>query len=140
MVSLPNKGLLMNLDEYAAAFGWDEWPVPQLSQTVSAQMACAAQGPSMPWVSTHLTGIFYNKEQAAQIGMTEPPATLAECLRIACQSQSRGLLPIMQWGSAKTAWGSLSRCRLSWLPSAIPNPSTRDLPETGCHDRHSVGT
>ena len=25
-----------------------------------------------------LTGIFYNKEQAAQIGMTEPPETLAE--------------------------------------------------------------
>ena len=32
MVSFAKEGLLMNLDDYATAFGWDEWPVPQLNQ------------------------------------------------------------------------------------------------------------
>src|SRR5215212_7747089 len=32
MVSFANQGLLMNLDGYATAFGWDKWPVPQLNQ------------------------------------------------------------------------------------------------------------
>jgi raffinose/stachyose/melibiose transport system substrate-binding protein len=32
MVSFAKQGLLKNLDDYATAFGWDKWPVPQLNQ------------------------------------------------------------------------------------------------------------
>jgi raffinose/stachyose/melibiose transport system substrate-binding protein len=52
-----------------------------------------------------LTGIFYNKELAAQIGMTEPPATLAEFEDLLAEAKAAGLLPIMQWGSAKSGMG-----------------------------------
>ncbi|NLF78939.1 MAG: carbohydrate ABC transporter substrate-binding protein, partial [Chloroflexi bacterium] len=52
-----------------------------------------------------LTGIFYNKELAAQIGMTEPPATLAEFEDLLAKAKEAGLLPIMQWGSAKSGMG-----------------------------------
>jgi raffinose/stachyose/melibiose transport system substrate-binding protein len=52
-----------------------------------------------------LTGIFYNKEQAAQIGMTEPPQTLAEFEDLLAKAKDAGLLPIMQWGSAKSGMG-----------------------------------
>ena len=52
-----------------------------------------------------LTGIFYNKEQAAQIGMTEPPKTVAEFEALLAAAKDAGLLPIMQWGSAKSGMG-----------------------------------
>ena len=37
------------------------------------------------------TGVFYNKEQAAQIGMTEPPATLAEFEGLLAKAKEAGL-------------------------------------------------
>jgi raffinose/stachyose/melibiose transport system substrate-binding protein len=52
-----------------------------------------------------LTGIFYNKELAAQIGMTEPPKTVAEFEDLLAKAKDAGLLPIMQWGSAKSGMG-----------------------------------
>jgi raffinose/stachyose/melibiose transport system substrate-binding protein len=52
-----------------------------------------------------LTGVFYNKELAAQIGMTEPPATLAEFDDLLARASAAGLLPIMQWGSARSGMG-----------------------------------
>jgi len=52
-----------------------------------------------------LTGIFYNKELAAQIGMTEPPKTLAEFDEVLARAKEAGLLPIMMWGSAKSGMG-----------------------------------
>ncbi len=48
-----------------------------------------------------LTGVFYTKELAAQIGMTEPPKTLAEFDELLAAAKEAGLLPIMMWGSAR---------------------------------------
>ena len=52
-----------------------------------------------------LTGIFYNKTLAAQIGMTEPPKTVAEFDDLLAKAKEAGLQPIMQWGSAKSGMG-----------------------------------
>jgi raffinose/stachyose/melibiose transport system substrate-binding protein len=52
-----------------------------------------------------LTGIFYNKKQAAQIGMAKPPKTAAEFESLLAKAKAAGLLPIMQWGSAKSGMG-----------------------------------
>lgn len=106
MVSFANQGLLMNLDGYAAAFGWDEWPVPQLNQNRVAEDGTRGSGVLYAMgLNYSLTGIFYNKEQAAQIGMTEAPQTLAEFEEILAAAKEAGLLPIMQWGSAKSGMG-----------------------------------
>jgi raffinose/stachyose/melibiose transport system substrate-binding protein len=106
MVSFANQGLLKNLDEYAAAFGWDEWPVPQLNQNRVAEDGTRGSGILYAMgLNYSLTGIFYNKEQAAQIGMTEPPKTLAEFEAYLTAAKEAGLLPIMQWGSARSGMG-----------------------------------
>ncbi len=106
MVSFANQGLLKNLDGYAAAFGWDEWPVPQLDQNRVAEDGTRGSGTLYAMgLNYSLTGIFYNREQAAQIGMTEPPATLAEFEALLAAAKDAGLLPIMQWGSAKSGMG-----------------------------------
>ena len=106
MVSFAKQGLLMNLDDYAAAFGWDEWPVPQLDQNRVGEDGTRGSGSLYAMgLNYSLTGIFYNKELAAQIGMTEAPATLAEFEDLLAAAKEQGLLPIMQWGSAKSGMG-----------------------------------
>lgn len=106
MVTFANQGLLKNLDGYAAAFGWDEWPVPQLNQNRVAEDGTRGSGTLYAMgLNYSLTGIFYNKELAAQIGMTEPPQTLAEFEELLAAAKEAGLLPIMQWGSARSGMG-----------------------------------
>lgn len=106
MVSFANQGLLMNLDDYAAAFGWDEWPVPQLNQNRVAEDGTRGTGSLYAMgLNYSLTGIFYNREQAEQIGMTEPPQTLAEFDDLLAAAKDAGLQPIMQWGSARSGMG-----------------------------------
>ena len=106
MVSFAKEGLLKNLDDYATAFGWDKWPVPQLDQNRVAADGTRGSGSLYGMgLNYSLTGIFYNKKLAAQIGMTEPPKTLAEFDDLLAKAKSAGLLPIMEWGSAKSGMG-----------------------------------
>lgn len=106
MVSFAKDGLLKNLDGYAAAFGWDKWPVPQLSQNrVGADGTRGTGSLYAMGLNYSLTGVFYNKKLAAQIGMTQPPKTLDEFEALLAKAKAAGLLPIMQWGSAKSGMG-----------------------------------
>jgi raffinose/stachyose/melibiose transport system substrate-binding protein len=94
MVSFAKDGLLMNLDDYATAFGWDEWPVPQLNQNRVATDGTRGSGSLYAMgLNYSLTGIFYNKELAAQIGMT-CRRTVAE-FEDPKEGKDAGLQPIM---------------------------------------------
>jgi raffinose/stachyose/melibiose transport system substrate-binding protein len=105
MVSFAMDGLLKNLDGYATAFGWDQWPVPLNFVRVGTD-GVRGSGPIYAMgLNYQLTGIFYNKTLAAQIGMTEPPKTVAEFDDLLAKAKAAGLLPIMQWGSAKSGMG-----------------------------------
>ena len=62
MVSFAKQGLLMNLDGYAKAFGWDKWPVPQLNQNRVAADGTRGSGALYAMgLNYSLTGVFYNK-------------------------------------------------------------------------------
>jgi len=104
-VSFAKQGLLMNLDDYATAFGWNDWPVPLQFARMDADGIRGSGTLYATGLNYQLTGVFYNKELAAQIGMTEPPATLAEFDDLLAKAKDAGLLPIMQWGSAKSGMG-----------------------------------
>ncbi len=106
MVSFAKQGLLKNLDGYAKAFGWDKWPVPQLNQNRVAADGTRGSGALYAMgLNYSLTGVFYNKKLAAQIGMTTPPKTLAELEDLLAKAKAAGLQPIMEWGSAKSGMG-----------------------------------
>jgi raffinose/stachyose/melibiose transport system substrate-binding protein len=106
MVSFARQGLLKNLDGYAASLGWDKWPVPQLDQNRMAEDGTRGSGSLYAMgLNYSLTGIFYNKTLAAQIGMTEPPKTLSEFEDLLAKAKAAGLQPIMIWGSAKSGMG-----------------------------------
>ena len=106
MVSYAKDGLLMNLDTYATEFGWDKWPMAQINQNRLATDGTRGSGTLYAWgLNYSLTGVFYNKKLAAQIGMTQPPQTLDDFVSLLAKAKAAGLLPIMQWGSAKSGMG-----------------------------------
>jgi raffinose/stachyose/melibiose transport system substrate-binding protein len=101
---LVKDGLLLNLDGYAGVFGWDEWPPSQLEQLRLAEGgrprgegALYALG-----LNFSLTGVFYNKTLAEQIGMTSPPTTLAEFDDLLADASNAGITPIVQFNGGAT--------------------------------------
>jgi raffinose/stachyose/melibiose transport system substrate-binding protein len=106
MVSLVKDGLLMNLDEYATAFGWDKWSAAQLAQNRVAEDGTRGSGALYAMgLNYSMTGVFYNKELATQIGMTQPPATVAEFEDLLKKAKDAGLQPIMQWNATASGGG-----------------------------------
>ena len=76
---LAQDGLLTDLDPYADAFGWDSWSQKLLDINRVSADGVRGSGPLYAvGIGYNITGIFYNKEIAAEVGMTEPPTTFAE--------------------------------------------------------------
>ncbi len=95
--NLVTDRLLTNLDPYAAAYGWNKWPQSQYASTrVGADGKQRGTG-GLYGVGPGfgLTGIYYNRALAKRIGMTAPPATLAEFEQLLGKAKSAGLLPIL---------------------------------------------
>ena len=106
MVSLVKDDLLKNLDDYVTAFGWDKWPASQLAQIrVGTDGTRGAGSLYAAGLNYSLTGVFYNKKLAPQIGMTEPPKTVAEFEDLLAKAKAAGLQPIMQWNAAASGAG-----------------------------------
>jgi raffinose/stachyose/melibiose transport system substrate-binding protein len=106
MVSLVKDGLLKNLDEYVTAFGWDKFPAAQLVQNrVAADGTRGSGSLYAAGLNYSLTGVFYNKKLAQQIGMTNPPATVAEFEDLLAKAKAAGLQPIMQWNATASGGG-----------------------------------
>jgi len=106
MTSFAQDGLLFDMDTYATTFGWDKWPVPQLNQNrLDANWVRGSGTLYAMGLNYSMTGIFYNKKLAAQIGMTEAPKTVAELEDLFAKAKAAGLQPIMEWGSAKSGMG-----------------------------------
>jgi len=104
MSELVKDDLLADLDGYAQAFGWDRWPASQLEQLrvgpggrPRGEGALYANG-----LNFSMTGVFYNKELAARIGMTKPPETLAELDDALARAKAAGITPIQQFNGGAT--------------------------------------
>jgi raffinose/stachyose/melibiose transport system substrate-binding protein len=100
---LTKDGLLKNLDGYAKGFGWDKWPASQLEQMRVTASGERGDGPLYAMgLNFSMTGVFYNKKLAAQIGMTQPPTTLAEFDAVLQKAKAAGLVPINQFNGGAT--------------------------------------
>ncbi|MBI4944614.1 MAG: extracellular solute-binding protein [Actinobacteria bacterium] len=89
------NNLLTNLDPYATAYGWDKLPASQLSQ-FRAENGVAGSGVlyAKPTGFT-MTGLYYDKANAAKIGMTNPPASVEELTTLMGKAKSAGLVPMV---------------------------------------------
>lgn len=86
------NNLLTNLDAYATAYGWDKLPASQLSQ-FRAENGVAGSGSLYAKPSGFtMTGLYYNKALATQIGMTTPPASVAELTALMAKAKAAGLV------------------------------------------------
>ncbi len=98
---LVTDGLLKNLDGYFTDFGWDKFPASQLVQLrINESGRPRGEGSLYAMgLNYSLTGVFYNKTLAAQIGMTEPPKTLAELDALLEKAKAAGIQPIQEWNA-----------------------------------------
>jgi len=102
MSDLVANGLLKNLDGYFTEFGWDKFPSAQLVQ-LRVEEGGRPRGTGSLYamgLNYSMTGVFYNKELAAKVGMTEPPKTLAELDALLAKAKEAGIQPIMQWNKS----------------------------------------
>jgi raffinose/stachyose/melibiose transport system substrate-binding protein len=106
MVTLVKDGLLKNLDSYVTAFGWDKFPAAQLAQNrVAADGTRGSGSLYAAGLNYSLTGVFYNKKLAQQIGMTQPPASVADFENLLSKAKAAGLQPIMAWNATASGGG-----------------------------------
>lgn len=99
LTDLVANDLLLNLDGYFTEFGWDAFPAGQLVQ-LRVEEGGRPRGTGSLYamgLNYSMTGVFYNKELAAQLGMNEPPKTLAELDALMAAAKEAGIQPIMQW-------------------------------------------
>ena len=106
MVTLVKDGLLKNLDDYVTAFGWDKFPAAQLAQNRVGSDGTRGSGSLYAaGLNYSLTGVFYNKKLAQQIGMTAAPKTVAEFEDLLAKAKSAKLQPIMMWNATASGGG-----------------------------------
>ena len=99
MVDLVKDGLLKNLDPYFTAYGWNAFPASQLVQLRVAEGGRPRGTGSLYGMGLgySVTGVFYNRTLARQVGMTQPPSTIAEFEDLLAKAKSAGVQPIMQF-------------------------------------------
>ena len=106
MVGLVKDGLLKNLDAYVTAFGWDKFPAAQLAQNRVGTDGTRGSGSLYAaGLNYSLTGVFYNKALAQQIGMTATPKTVAEFEDLLAKAKAADLQPIMMWNATASGGG-----------------------------------
>ncbi len=89
-------GLLTNLDAYADAYDWDELPEGQLAQYRVNEDGVRGEGSQYTVADGFtVTGFYYNKELAEQLGMTTPPRTMEELEELLARTEEAGMVPIM---------------------------------------------
>lgn len=99
ITDLVTNNLLANLDGYFTEFGWDKFPEGQLVQ-LRVEEGGRPRGTGSLYgmgLNYSMTGVFYNKALAEQIGMTEPPKSLAEFDALLAAAKEAGIQPIMQF-------------------------------------------
>jgi raffinose/stachyose/melibiose transport system substrate-binding protein len=113
--ALMKAGLILNLDEYAAAFGWeDAFPASALKvQKFTADGKTFGEGSI--WSMTQAiqyVGVFYNKEKLAALGVTDVTTldTKDAFLALLDQAKAAGELPVMLGDSDR--WPALHNLSL----------------------------
>jgi raffinose/stachyose/melibiose transport system substrate-binding protein len=98
--NLVKDKLLTDLDPYAKAYGWTSWPQSQFASTRVAANGTQRGSGSLYGVGPGfgLTGVYYNKQLAQQIGMTGAPTSLADFEGLLQKAKAAGILPIMTNG------------------------------------------
>jgi raffinose/stachyose/melibiose transport system substrate-binding protein len=102
--SLVKDHLLKNLTPYYNEYHWNKFPASQLAQLrTSPSGVGVGSGPLYAMgLNYSLTGVFYNKALAAQVGMKAVPKTLAQLDALLAKAKAAGITPIEQFNGGAT--------------------------------------
>ncbi len=132
-------GLLLNLDPYADAWEWDEFPSSQLDQWRIANDGSVGSGPLYALgAGFGLVGIYYNADKLEALGIEEIPATVDELEDALAIARAAGETPLI--GDAAyilqlliQAYGGAEATR-EWInnvpEASIDTPASVDAAET----------
>jgi raffinose/stachyose/melibiose transport system substrate-binding protein len=96
LADIVGNGQLTNLDPWADAYGWDELPEGQLAMYRVSEDGVRGSGSQYTLASGFvLTGLYYNKEVADEVGIGDPPTTVAELEEDLAAAEDAGVTPIM---------------------------------------------
>ena len=127
MVDLVRDGLLLDLEPYVTAFGWDQWsPSLLVPHRVAEGGRPRGEGDLYAGgLNYSTTGVFYNKDLAAQIGMTEPPGHAGGVRGLSRHGQGDGA-PADHAVERRGEWWRpcLPAAEPDGFASAPPRPST----------------
>lgn len=89
--------LLLDLDPYSEAYGWDAFPKSQLEQwTIDSDGRVRGEGSLYAMgVGFGLVGVYYNKDKFEALGFDEPPASLEEFEGMLAQASTAGITPLI---------------------------------------------
>lgn len=98
--NLVKDKLVTDLDPYGKTYGWTSWPQSQFASTRIAADGVQRGSGALYGVGPGfgLTGVYYNKALAAQIGMTAAPKDLAGFEDLMSKAKAAGILPIVENG------------------------------------------
>lgn len=87
---------LTNLDAYAEAYGWGDLPEGQVAMYQVDEDGVRGSGSQYTIASGFvLTGLYYNKELAEQVGIGEPPTTVEELEEDLAAAKEAGVSPMI---------------------------------------------
>ena len=87
---------LTDLGPWADAYGWDRVPPGQQAMYRVDGNGVRGTGPQYTMASGFtVTGLYYNKDLAADLGVTHPPATLDEFEQALAAAKQAGIVPLM---------------------------------------------
>lgn len=87
--------LLTNLDAFSKAYGWDQLPPSQLAQFEATDGVAGSGSLYAKPSGFTMTGLYYNKEVAKKLGITTPPADIAELDKQLAQAKQAGVTPMV---------------------------------------------
>lgn len=89
-------GILLNLDPYAEAYGWNDWPQGTLNQVRVDETGARGSGSLYALgVGYNVTGVYYNKAKAEALGIEIPVTTLADLEAAMEKAKAAGEIPVM---------------------------------------------
>jgi ABC-type glycerol-3-phosphate transport system substrate-binding protein len=97
LIGSVKDSLVTNLDTYATAYGWDTKVPSTVLAAGRVENGVIGSGPlyTAGGAAGPLVGVFYNRELATKIGMTQAPASLAEMETLMEKAKAAGLTPIV---------------------------------------------
>jgi raffinose/stachyose/melibiose transport system substrate-binding protein len=124
------NGQLTNLDQWAEAYGWNDLPEGQLAMYRVDDEGVRGSGSQYTMASGFVTtGLYYNTELAAQVGMDEPPRTLAELETALAAAKSAGVVPLIAGNQTGNGVFTVQFLLNNYLGAQAMNDWVFDVPD-----------